>query len=819
MRALYIIFILTCFVFVKLNAQAPPETSSIKGNVIDSTSKKGLDYITAALKKESVTIKTALSKTDGSFLLEKVAPGNYTLVIVAMGFNSKSIPVVVKENKVYDVGKIILAGQANNLTEVAVTATKPIIKQDIDRITYDMQADPESKVNTVLDMMRKIPLLSVDAEDNIKLKGSGSYKILINGKPSSLVARNPSDVFKSMPAANIEKIEVITTPPAKYDSEGLAGIINIITKKNIDAGYNGSLNYRHSFPTGGPGGSGSITVKKGKLGLSAYGGVNRFKNPATQYLSSRNTTGNEAFGILPTALSQDGSSEYGNDFGYMSTELSYEIDTLNLITGEFSYNKSKNNGITKVTSMLTQDNEPFQSYRSDNNSDYEWKGYDLSLNYQRGFKKNKNQILTLSYKASNSNNIQASSFNLFDRFNYTPELFPNFNQYNNGKSVEQTIQADYAHPVGKKLNIEGGVKAILRENSSVFEYQGQNAAGEYIVDPLRTNNFNNQQNVYGVYNSYQYNLTNWGFKAGVRVELTTIDADFVSQASNLNSDFFNVIPSVSVNRKFKDMSSLNFGYTQRIERPGIWELNPFVDRSPNYESTGNPDLKPVLNNSFELNYSRFKKGSINVGLNYSFANNTIQNVSSFIPEEDITRSTYVNTGKDRKFGTNFNISYPFTSALNLTLGGNLNYIWLEGDVNGQTVKNDGLQGYVYGYLSYKLKSGWRLGGNFNYNSSWISLQGSSKAMVYTSFSLGKDIIKDKLTFSGSVSNPFTKYQAWENETVGPNFTQRTYRENYSRRFNLSLNWRFGKLTESIKKNKRGISNDDVKSGGGSSGSN
>jgi hypothetical protein len=801
---------------VKLNAQAPLETSSIKGNVLDSTSKKGLDYITAALKKEGVTVKTALSKTDGSFIIEKVAPGNYTLVVVAMGFNSKSIPVLIKENKVYDVGKIFLTGQANNLTEVSVTATKPIIKQDIDRITYDMQADPESKVNTVLDMMRKIPLLSVDAEDNIKLKGSGSYKILINGKPSSLVARNPSDVFKSMPAANIEKIEVITTPPAKYDSEGLAGIINIITKKNIDAGYNGSLNYRHSFPTGGPGGSGSITVKQGKLGLSAYGGVNQFNNPATQYLSSRNTTGNAAFGIPPTELSQDGSSEYGNDFGYMSTELSYEIDTLNLLTGEFSYNKSKNNGITKVSSMLTQANEPFQSYRSDNNSDYEWKGYDLSLNYQRGFKKNKNQLLTLSYKASNSNNIQGSSFNLFDRFNYTPELFPNFNQYNNGKSVEQTIQADYAHPVGTKLNIEGGVKAILRENSSIFEYQGQNAAGEYVVDPLRTNNFNNQQNVYGVYNSYQYNLTNWGFKAGVRVELTTIDADFVSQASNLNSDFFNVIPSVSVNRKFKDMSSLNFGYTQRIERPGIWELNPFVDRSPNYESTGNPDLKPVLNNSFELNYSRFKKGSINVGLNYSFANNTIQNVSSFIPEEDITRSTFVNTGKDRKFGTNFNISYPFTPTLNLTLGGNLNYIWLEGDVNGETVKNDGLQGYVYGYLSYKLKSGWRLGGNFNYNSSWISLQGSSKAMVYTSFSLGKDIIKDKLTFSGSVSNPFTKYQAWENETVGPNFTQRTYRENFSRRFNLSLNWRFGKLKESIKKNKRGISNDDVKSGGGGS---
>jgi outer membrane receptor protein involved in Fe transport len=813
MRTLYIFFCLVWLSSLQTSAQLTTETSSIKGIVIDSASKKGQDYITAALKKENVTIKTALSKSDGSFLIEKVTPGNYTLVVVAMGFSSKSIPLVVSSPKVYDLGKITLASQANNLSEVSVTAARPIIKQDIDRITYDMQADPESKVNTVLDMMRKIPLLSVDAEDNIKLKGSGSYKILINGKPSSLVARNPSDVFKSMPAANIEKIEVITTPPAKYDSEGLAGIINIITKKNIDAGYNGSLNYRHTFPTGGPGGSGSLTVKQGKFGLSAYGGLNKYENPATTYNNSRSTTGTAD--ILPTQLNQDGTSRYDSKFGYFSTELSYEVDTLNLITGEFSFNKSVNNSFSDLSSMLLQGNDPYQSYSSKNSSDNEWKGYDISVNYQKGFKSNKNRLLTLSYKSSNSNNGQVSNYTLSDRFNYSPELFPNYNQYNDGKSNEQTIQADYVHPVGKKLNIEGGLKAILRDNGSVFEYQGQNASGAYVVDSLRTNNFDNQQNVYGAYNSYQYNLTNWGFKAGVRVELTTIDADFVSQSTELDKDFFNVIPSLSINRKFKDMSSLNFGYTQRIERPGIWELNPFVDRSPNFESTGNPDLQPVLNNSFDLNYTRFKKGSINVGLNYSFANNTIQYVSTYSPEDEITRTTFVNTGKDRKFGANFNISYPFTPALNLTLGGNMNYIWLEGFVNGENVKNDGLQGYVYGYMSYKHKTGWRLGGNFSYNSSWITLQGSSKAMLYTSFSLGKDIVKDKLTFSGSVSNPFTKFQAWENDTEGQNFRQHTYSENYSRRFNLSLNWRFGKLKESIKKNQRGISNDDVKSGGGS----
>jgi len=618
-----------------------------------------------------------------------------------------------------------------------------------------------------------------------------------------------------MPAANIEKIEVITTPPAKYDSEGLAGIINIITKKNIDAGYNGNLNVRHSFPAGGPGGSGSVTVKQGKFGLSTFGMYNKFENPGTVYRSERTTNANPVLGLPGTALNQNGSSSNDGNSGYMSAELSYEIDTLNLLSVDFSLNRYTYDGISNISSTLLQANNPYQSYQSSSKSDNLGDGYDFSLNYQKGFKSNKNRLLTFSYRSSTYGGDAESAYFLFDRFNYDPQTFPNYTQYNNEKQREQTIQADYVHPVSSKLNIEGGVKAILRDNKSEFEYQGQNASGEYVVDPTRTNNFNNNQNVYGIYNTYQYNLTNWGFKAGVRVELTTIDADFLSQSSNLQEDFFNVIPSVSVNRKFKDMSSLNFGYTQRIERPGIWQLNPYVQRQPNFESSGNPDLEPVLNNSFELNYSKFKKGSINIGLNYSFANNTIQQVSSYVPETEVTRSTFVNTGKDRKLGTNFNVNYPLMTGMNLSLGGNMNYVWLEGFVNGQTVSNDGLTGYTYGSLNYRLKSGWRLGTNFSYSSAWITLQGSSRSRFNTSFSLGKDIIKNKLTFSGSVSNPFQKFMAWENTTEGPNFSQRTYSENYFRRVNVSLNWSFGKLKESIKKNRRGISNDDVKAGGGS----
>ncbi len=167
------------------------------------------------------------------------------------------------------------------------------MKQEVDRISYDLQADPESKVFSVLDMMRKVPLLSLDADNNILLKGNSDFKILINGKPSSMVERNYKEILRTMPASSIERIEVITTPPAKYDAEGLAGIINIITNKKLDNGYNGSLNFSERFPNGGPGFGGSFSAKFGKIGMSAFGGASIFKSPQIINSTSRNTFGDE----------------------------------------------------------------------------------------------------------------------------------------------------------------------------------------------------------------------------------------------------------------------------------------------------------------------------------------------------------------------------------------------------------------------------------------------------------------------------------------------------------------------------------------------
>ncbi len=652
-------------------------------------------------------------------------------------------------------------------------------------------------------MMRKVPLLSLDADDNIQLKGSANYKILINGKPSTMIARSPKDVLRSMPASSIQKIEVITTPPAKYDSEGLAGIINIITTKKIDNGYNGSLNLRYQGPVGGPGLGGFVTVKQGKFGVTAYGGTGFYHSPETESVNSRTTTGD-----LPTSLLSSGTRKFDNNYRYGGAELSYEIDSLDLITVELNPYGGYNKSTTNQFFMLFDGNQNI-AYDQLGKNRYGWNGFDATLNYQLGFRGHKDRLLTFSYKNGNSGNPTENHLSFTNRVNYT---IPDYVQNNDSRSKEQTIQIDYVHPL-KKITIEGGIKGILRNNKSNFEYKSFNdVTGDYQIDPARTNKFNNNQDIAGAYNSYAYNLKDWGFKAGLRAEITFVKADFISSASNVNTNYFNLIPTVSINHKFKDMSSLNLGYTQRIERPGIDNLNPYVDRSnPNFETTGNPDLKAVLSNNFELTYSKFKKGSINLGLSYNFANNTIQNVSVYNETDKITRSTFLNIGKNKTLTTNLNVNYPITPKWNVSLSGNIGYTWIQGAIDGVIAKNDGLTGYGRINTGYKFEKGWKVNASFNYNAPNIQLQGQTSSYYFSSVSGSKEIIKDKLTVSAGVNNPFSKYRYYTNLTQGANFSQYYRAQNFNRAFNVSLNWRFGKLKDEIKKNQRSINNDDVKS--------
>jgi len=804
-----------CFLSASLFAQtAPaPQMLTVKGIAMDSTMNKPLGYVTVALQdsKTQQPVKAGLTKDDGSFVLKAPAGKSYTLTFASVGFKNKTLNVIGNDNEI-NVGSVLLSVSRNQLGEVSVTAAKPLMKQEVDRISYDVQADPDSKALSVLDMMRKVPLLSVDGNDNIQLKGSGNYKILINGKESALVARNPSDILKSMPATNIEKIEVITTPPAKYDAEGLAGIINIITKRNADQGYNIGFNSRFNSVFGA-GYNINGTVKQGKFGASFFGGFGSNGNTTTDFKNIENIFANH-YNIVQT-----GTNNQRGNFHYGGTELSYELDTLNLLTASLDlFGNDQRQGSLQFanTDSLGIQKQGYTLHNSGNGS---FTGLDAAINYQLGFKKSKDKLLTFSYKYSYSPNKQFND-NLFtDRFNYPYSKVPDYQQYNDAGNKDHTIQVDYASPLTKQISIEAGAKAILRNNYSNFHVDDRDTLSQrYLTNDTLTNNFVYHQNIYSVYNSYQLKMEKWTGKAGLRLEHTSLSADFASAGVETAPSYNNLIPSVSIQRSFKT-SSINFGFTQRIQRPGIQQLNPFVDRSnPTFITAGNTLLKPELDNTFELTYSNFTKNAINIGLSYAFSNNSIQNVSSLLVEErnnkkdTVTYTTFENLGSNKTLGLNVNTNMSITKQFTLSLNGQVNHVWLSGNFNGGMYHNDGFTGNAFGNIRYRFDNGFAFSFNAGYFSGGVNLQGNNSPFIFNQYLLSKDFFKKKMTLVLVANNPYAKFNTIKSTINSTDFYQLSSNQNYYRSLAFRVNFRFGKLNSDIKKNQHGIENDDTKGG-------
>jgi hypothetical protein len=784
--------------------KASPTNCTIKGSVTDSVKKQPLSYVTVALVDgvTNLPVKSTFTNDAGQFTFTGLVLKAYKVTLVNVGYATKTVNLP-KPESVNDLGNLLMSAVSGQLKEVKVSAVRPLMKREVDRIAFDVQADPENKVLTVLDMMRKVPLLSVDATDQIKMQGNTNFKILINGKPSALVAKSPSDVFRAMPASNIEKIEVITTPPAKYDAEGLAGIINIITKKGVDQGYNGSINTRYSS-LWGPGANLNLTIKKGKFGLAGYAGYNKRNSLTTSYSNLNNNFKED--GTPVSTLNQNGDRTNSGNNTYASTELSFEADSLNLITGTVEFYQGNNySNANQFSGFESTDIARSNSYRSFNNSDNTYRGLSAGLDYQLGFKRNKDQTLTASYKYNLNKNIQFNDIGFTERVSYEQD---NYQQFNNSGAKEHTIQLDYVQPF-KKLNFEAGTKAIFRNNYSDSRNDIFNAeANAYITNPDQGQSFDYQQNVYSAYNSYQYKFNDkWVAKGGARLEHTTVNANTV-----VDQKYSNLIPSLSIQRSFKS-SSLNLGYTDRIQRPGIWQLNPFINsQNPQFIEVGNPNLRPVVNHSVELTYSNFKKGSFNFGVNYKFANNTVERITLIDPVTGVSVSTYDNIGSNKRLSADLSINYPITPKFMFNINSQLTHIWLKGYVNGVLYNTKGFQGHGFSGLSYKFDNGYRLGTNFDFDSRSVLLQGRDNYWLGYSVSASKEFWKKNATISVYANTPFQKFRTIDNTIRTPTSYQYSLFNMYARAINISFNYKFGKLGDGVKKSKRGISNDDVSSG-------
>lgn len=694
------------------------------------------------------------------------------------------------------------SSRIKGLKTVTITAQKPLIRQETDRLIYDLQADPDSKGSNLLEIMRKVPYLSLDAAGNILLKGNSSYRILINGKPSGMLEKDPSQLLRTIPASTIQQIEVITTPPARYDGEGLTGIINIITIKRKTNGYNGTLNLSERLPANGPGSGASFALKSGKLGISAFGGASKSGLP-----HARNDMQRGSAGRLPAYLEQAGDNRTNRKSAYFGTEISFETDSLHLLTAQFNVNGNNSDGSGFLFSDLNNNQTILQRYYLNSTNEGKGNGLDAGINYQISSKKNKNNLLTFSYRYATNGRKQQYQQLFTETINYP---VPGYRQTNNENFREHAVQADYVRTF-RKLSMEAGMKGIWRNNSSNFGYEYyQPSTGKFEPD-TSSNSFNGNQDVFSVYNTYTFSAKKWDIKGGIRVEQTFMNATFQSDSIHLNNQFFNIIPSLTINRKLNNTSALNLGISRRLKRPNIYRLNPFTDRSnPSGESSGNPRLRPISMTNFQLSYSLSGKVSVNTSISYAFVNNMFMEITDFDTARYITRTTIENNVKGGAVDFDYSMNYPIVPWLSLNINSHATYISVKGGTNETTYVK--LNRWIYSLntsTSFRLNKGWRLSAALHVASrNQISIQAYSNGLISSSFGFNKELIKDKLSCAASINNPFTQYRYNRTTLTGILFTQNTSTQEYFRTINMSVNYNVGKLRQGIKKNKRGIKNDD-----------
>lgn len=819
-------------------AQNAAPLFQIKGVLLDSLTQEGEPYATIKIVKKEApahALKMLVTDMKGKFQEKVPGTGNFVMTISSIGRNTIVKDFTVKAGeKVVDFGTLYVTDASNELGQVEVVAQKPLVKADIDKIEYNVQDDPDSKSNSVLEMLRKVPLVTVDGEDNIKVNGSSSFKVYVNGKPNNMMSNNPTEVLKSMPANSIKHIEVITNPGPKYDAEGVGGILNIVTVGSGLEGY--TATFSGNVSNMGAGGGLFGTIKSGKLTVSARYNYNYSDRPRSYSGGTRRTVGAITDGS--SDLDYSGDSKGHGNFQSGSMEASYEIDTLRLITMSFGLwgGGNNSNGLSNTFATMPGTGDDLYQYVSNNRSKSSWYSIDGGIDYQRMFHV-KDRMLTFSYKI----NTRPESSDSYSTYDYDMEdVAPDWqdfmkrmkNQHNDGSqnTTEHTFQADYTTPIGKIHTLEAGAKYILRDNSSEDDRYEQATAtqADYEFDNDHSSHYKHQNDILAAYLGYGLKVKKISGRLGMRYEHTKQEVKYLlGKGDNFDKNFDDLVPSASIGYKLTDMSNLRLGYNMRIYRPGIWYLNPYLDDSnPTNISQGNSHLDSEKSHSFNLSYSNFtQKFNINLSARYSFTNNSIERVTEQKKDTDIPGlqnptgkevlySTYQNIGKSKNASLSAYVNWNATS--NTRIYANLygNYTYMEG-ANG--LKNDGWNLFAYGGAQQSLPHDWRISLNIYGQTPWIMLQGKGSSFFDYGLSVNKSFLKKRLTLSAFASNFFKKYMHPTSSIEGVGFIQDSWNRYTRQRFGMSISYRIGELRASVKKAARTISNDDVKSGGGEGG--
>ncbi|TLV02500.1 TonB-dependent receptor domain-containing protein [Dyadobacter luticola] len=799
------IFLSVLLLFICANVFAQSKSNlKISGKITDAATGKAVEYASVGVTDQvsNKVVNGAVTDSTGYFEVTGLSTGTFTVNIDFIGYEKKSVTNVQMgvSGKTVDLGNIALTPTVKTLAEVTVTGRAAIIENQIDKIVFNAANDVTSQAGVALDVLKKVPQVSVDIDGNVELQGNPNVRFLINGKPSSVFGNSLTDALASIPANQIKSIEAITSPGAKYDAQGTGGIINIILKDNRLQGVNGSINL--AAGTRLENGSLNLNFRKNNFGLNAFFSGNKqlsSRTPSAQDRLSTNVADNTQTHLLQNGYQDFQRSGYRSGIGF-----DWNLSKKDNLIGAVGYNNFSNSssGVTNISqTLLGQNGVPIAASNILRNSSS--KGgigaIDWSLNYIKKFAKD-GQELNVLY--SSSFGKPRASYNQVQ--NLASEQIPFAGTSGNtpGNDKQTNISIDYAHPIRKNFIIETGVKTVLQNISSVADIRVfQPALSQYIPDPAQSYELGYDMKIYAGYLSTTFSLFKFlNVKAGARFEHTDVKIDYPNTAI---PSYNNLVPSLIFSHNFKDEQSLKLAFTRRIERAEYRDINPFMNLSDPYNiTTGNPLLKPEIGNNFELGYNKsFKNGgNVYIALIERINTDDVKPYTILYPTYVIGDSTYVNVsvtnrqniGIEYNSGVSISGSMPITSQLNLR--GNLM-------VTQKRVVNDLLGGNVTNgtnwrfnlNATYLLPKDLVLEGFGNYSSAINTIQGKRPQQLTYNFAFRKQFYHKNASIGLTATNPFTKYISQVTTIRTGNYISKNTVLVPYRSFGVSLTYKFGKL--------------------------
>jgi ferric enterobactin receptor len=798
------ILILICC--LHLNAQ---NKNSIAGSVVDSISKKPIEYATITLTNAKTNKVVNGSATDslGYFEITDVDSGLYFITFESIGYTKKIINNFhLKESHIpKNIGTISLHKNVNTLKDVTVTTQRKLVENKIDKLVYNAENDLTSVGGVATDVLKKVPQISVDPDGNVELAGSSAIRFLINGKPSTAFGSNIVDVLQAIPASEIKSIEVITNPGAKYDAQGLGGIINIILKKSRVNGVNGNISL--SAGTRLENGSFNITMRHGNFGLNAFASGNTrllSQSPNSSYRTTTDSLNKEYDILIQQSVPE--TKRYGTESGI---GFDWTVKKYNAFSGSLNYSKYGYSGSGLVNQqqqvMPFDNNNIISNIQSLNNSGNKFSSAytNADLNYKRTFKK---EDQSLEVDLSTSIGHDNSRGNNYQTLLPQDSVFYGINNQNIGKENETELEIDYTQPFAKNMVFDAGADLTFDDiSSNATVYSLQTDSKEYVYDSLISNRLSYHQQVYALYAELSLPIGHlFDAKIGSRYERTEINSFYSNAAQQANTPGYNtLVPSAYLLHHLTDNQTLKISYSKRIERPDYEDLNPFINTTdPKNIYAGNPYLKPEIGNRVELSYNHDynNAGSFMITAFYRTSIDDIQPYTAVYPALTIGDSVYTNVsvstreniGREHNLGINFFGSLKATDKFNIRT--NISF-FKRHIIN--TI-DSGSDAHSFNYrinLNATYQFNKDLSAEFfgNFNSPRNELQGRYPSFTFYTFAARKQLWNKKASIALTASNFFNEYLRLPTVLYGTNFVTNNLRKAPIRSFGINLTYKFGKL--------------------------